>query len=258
MKNPIFLLLLIELASLCSFAQGPPIFTETPIMLGLNGRAIRTFGKYAHGENSRSYTHVVAIPYNITTQFQIGSVVPFTWKSSQGMSSRAGLGDVTLFAKQQAFQIDGTGKTFRMLVKGTTTLPTGNTSGEPAIGSGQWHLGLGIVAGYITTRLGLYAESGYLWISDGMPDEIYYALEASLPLLPQKYPPSQLNLSAGLTASINASSYDQTLFISSGLQYIAGRRFLMETGVLIPVKEDNPDATDTKYIFLLGARMLIF
>ena len=58
-------------------AQGPPITAETPIMLGLEGNGIRTFGKFISNENVTIYMQPIAIPYNITSKFQVGAVFPF-------------------------------------------------------------------------------------------------------------------------------------------------------------------------------------
>lgn len=249
---------MMTLLSFQAMAQGPPIFTETPIMLGLEGRGIRTFGRYVDAENGKAYVQVMAVPYNVSTKFQVGGVVPLVWKSPDGIPGRSGLGDVGIFVKQQILQKDGKGKTLRALLKATAGLPTGNTSKEPALGSGAWQAGLGAVAGYITTQFGLYAETGYRWVSDGLPGQYFYNLAASVPLLPQKYPPRQLNLSADLNGNVNASTGSHTLFLSPGLQYIAGRRILVETGIQLPLAEGAPAGQQTNFVFLLGARILIF
>ena len=45
-----FLITLLILTTECLHAQGPPINTDTPIMLGLGGRGIRTFFKLVRKE----------------------------------------------------------------------------------------------------------------------------------------------------------------------------------------------------------------
>lgn len=227
-------------------------------MLGLEGGGVRTFGRYVSAENGKAYAHIVAAPYNITARFQVGAMLPVIWKSPEGGPSRTGIGDVTVFAKQQVFQKDGRGKTLRALLKGAVSAPSGNTSKEPALGSGAWQAGFGAAAGHITTRFGLYAETGYRWVSDGLPDQYFYNLAASVPLLPQKYPPRQLNLSADLNGNVNASTGSHALFLSPGLQYIAGRRLLVETGIQLPLSEEVPAGQQTNFVFLLGTRILIF
>ncbi len=45
-------------------AQGPPIFTDTPIMLGLEGKGLRTFGNIVSKENANAYIQpVVELQY---------------------------------------------------------------------------------------------------------------------------------------------------------------------------------------------------
>jgi hypothetical protein len=48
------------------------------------------------------------------------------------------------------------------------------------------------------------------------------------------------------------------LFIAPAIQYIAGRRVLFETGIQLPLTEDVEVGQKTKYMVLLGTRILIF
>ena len=82
-----------SLFSTGTLAQGPPIFTDTPIMLGLEGGGVRTFGNIINKENANAYTHILAVPYNITSRWQVGGVVPFVSVSPEGMESRSGIGE---------------------------------------------------------------------------------------------------------------------------------------------------------------------
>ena len=243
-----------------SFAQGPPIFTDTPIMLGLDGRGIRTFGRYINRENVKVYVQPVAIPYNINAKWQVGAILP--WRrinpETEGLKANSGFGDITLFTKYQVFQKDGKGKTFRGLVKLSETIPSGNTSKAPAIGSGVNTTGIGFVTGYVTLKYGLYGEIGYNIVSDGSPNNLIYNLALSYPLLPQKYPPFQLNLSVDLNGSTVPEVDHNILFFSPGLQLITGKRFLLETGVQLPLSQSGYDGNKIKYTYTLGTRILIF
>jgi hypothetical protein len=51
------------------FAQGPTIFTETPIMLGVEGRGLRAFGNIVQRENANTYIQPIAIPYNMALMY---------------------------------------------------------------------------------------------------------------------------------------------------------------------------------------------
>ncbi len=250
----------ISLFSNQGFAQGPPIFTDTPIMLGLEGRGIRTFGRYISRENVKVYVQPLAIPYNINRKWQIGAILP--WRNlnpkTEGVGSNSGFGDLNLFTKYQLFQKDGKGKTFRGLIKLSETFPTGNDSKVPAVGSGVNTTGIGFVTGYVTLKYGLYGEIGYNIVSDGSPNNLAYNFAFSYPLLPQKYPPFQLNISVDLNGSTVPEIDQSILFFSPGLQLITGRRFLLETGVQLPLTQSGYGSNKFNYTYTLGTRILIF
>ena len=69
MKTHILLALIMLIISVKVEAQGPPIFTDTPIMLGLEGRGIRTFGNIISKENANAYVQPVVFPFNISTKW---------------------------------------------------------------------------------------------------------------------------------------------------------------------------------------------
>jgi len=69
MKQYLTVILLFSLTANV-FSQGPPITTATPIMLGLEGNGVRTFGKFISKENVNIYVQPIGIPYNVTPKFQ--------------------------------------------------------------------------------------------------------------------------------------------------------------------------------------------
>ncbi|MBL4642397.1 MAG: hypothetical protein JKY44_02275 [Flavobacteriaceae bacterium] len=99
------ILLLFLTLSLCS--QGPPITVETPVMLGMEGSGIRTFGKFISKENVNIYIQPIGIPYNITPRFQVGLLFPFKFITPKGSETSGGIGDVTIFTKYQLYKKDG-------------------------------------------------------------------------------------------------------------------------------------------------------
>jgi outer membrane putative beta-barrel porin/alpha-amylase len=263
MKSPKYLRLLIFAFIMCLFtaelmAQGPPIFTDTPIMLGLEGRGIRTFGNIVSKENANAYIQPLAIPYNITMKWQVGAIIPFVSKSPKQMPGNSGFGDLKIFTKYQIYQKDGKGKTFRGLVKITETLPTGNSKEAPPLGAGVYQTTISLVNGYVTTKYGIYGEFGYNIAHDGQPDNFIYNIAFGYPLLPQKYPPNQLNLFLELNGNYRFEDIGNNLFLSPGIQYIAGRKLLFETGIQLPLDEAAPEGQQTNFIWRLGIRILIF
>lgn len=258
MKKSYILLLFLLVLEIDVIAQGPPIFTDTPIMLGLEGRGVRTFGNIVSRQNANAYIHPVAFPYNITRKWQVGVVAPFVSISSDGMDSRSGFGDLQIFTKYQLFQKDGKAKTFRGLIKLTEVFPTGNTSEAPALGTGANQTNISFVTGYVTTKYGLYTEVGYNAISDNLPDNVIYKLAIGYPLLPQKYPPKQLNVFAELLGNYVLDDIGNNLFFAPGIQYIAGRKLLFESGIQLPLDEASPEGQKTNYILRIGTRVLLF
>jgi len=201
------------------FAQGPPIFTDTPIMLGLEGGGIRTFGRYINRENVKVYVQPFAIPYNLNARWQVGVILPWLRinPKTDGVKTNSGFGDLTLFTKYQVFQKDGKGRSFRGLIKLSETFPTGNTSESPSVGSGMNSTGIGFVTGLITTKYGIYGELGYNIVSEGSPNSLVYNFAFSYPLLPQKYPPFQLNISVDLNGRVIPEVDQNVLFFLTGI-----------------------------------------
>lgn len=257
MYNPLTLSCLL-LLSFGMFAQGPPIFTETPIMLGVEGRGVRTFGNIVQRENANAYIQPIAIPYNITNKWQVGAVVPFVSITPKGMSTNSGIGDLNLFVKRQLYQIDGKAKTLRGILKITETLPTGKNSVMPPLGADAWQTNVSTANAYVTTKFGIYSEIGYTFKGNHLTDNFIYNFALGLPLLPQKYPPKQLNLYLELNGVYNFDDIGNTLFISPGLQFIAGRKFLLESGIQLPLGQAAPEGRQTDYILRIGTRILIF
>jgi hypothetical protein len=194
MKAHILLALIILIISVKVKAQGPPIFTDTPIMLGLEGRGLRTFGSIISKENANAYVQPVVFPFNISTKWQVGAIASFVSVSPDGFDSQSGIGDVKVFTKYQIYKKDGKAKTLRGLIKLTETFPTGNSTNTPVLGTGAYQTTLSLVNGYVTTKWGVYGEFGYNFTNDGLPDNFIYNVAFGYPLLPQKYPPKQLNL----------------------------------------------------------------
>ncbi len=239
-----------------AYSQGPPITVETPIMLGLEGSGIRTFGKFISKENVNVYIQPIAIPYNISSKFQIGGIFPIKFITPKGEATTGGFADITVFAKYQLYKKDETAKTFRILANIKQTFPTGKTSSTPPIGSGNYQTYLGLIIGKITTAIGIYSDFGYNITSSKATDNFSYNFSVGVPLLPQKYPQKQINTFLEFNGNYLIDPKIHTLFISPGLQFIPGRRILFETSFQIPVLQQNITTNKTKYIFLLGTRFL--
>jgi len=255
--NKLLLTILFFWFSINLFAQGPPITTETPIMLGLEGSGIRTFGKFISKENANIYLQPIGIPYNITPKFQIGGIFPFKFITPQGTETTGGFSDITLFTKYQLYKKDEIAKTLRILANLKQSFPTGKTSSTPKIGSGIYQTYIGLIIGKISTAIGIYGDFGYNITSNGETDNFLYNFSVGVPLLPIKYPQKQINAYLEFNGNYLIDPKIHTLFISPGLQFIPGRRILFETSFQIPIVQNNITTNKTNYMVLLGIRFLI-
>jgi len=275
-------------------AQGPPIHTDTPIMLGLDGRGVRTFLKVVRmNELLRDGTRIsdpldrtmtalvypIVVPVNLTPTTQIGVIAPFVTRrleSNAGDVSSSGPGDATVFLKQLLVQVDRRAETFRLAVKGGVKLPTGDETGPLALGSGSVDYRFNALAGWIKSRWGFYGEAGYALNTNGAGvergDRFAYNAAVGYRLLPAHYthyPQPQLNIYLELNGSVagrstaggaeNPDTGGSLLLLSPGVQYVGGRRWLLEASVQVPVL-DEPNGTQlgTGWAAILGTRVLVF
>jgi len=277
------------------WAQGPPINTDTPIMLGLQGRGFRTFSRVIRKATLRrngskiadpndhrvtAWVTPLALPYNLfNDRFQLGVIVPLMRvevKSIGGTLSSSGIGDMRLFAKYLLYQYDRRNQTIRVASKAGVKLPTGDENSTPALGSGSTDLFFTTVAAWIQGRVGVYAEGIYnLNTTSGQVDfgnSFGYNVAFGYRLLPavyETYPSPQLNLFLelnGTTALRNQfagrtvdDSGGTTIFLSPGVQYVGGRRWLIEASWQVPVVNELHGAQlATDWTLSLGTRILLF
>ena len=256
--NRFILITIILTFSITLFAQGPPITVGTPVMLGLSGNGIRTFGKFISKENVKVYVQPIGIPYNVSAKFQVGAIFPFKFITPRNAEkTTSGLADIAVFAKYQLYKKDGKAKTFRVLANFKQSFPTGKNSTAPKIGSGIYQTYLGFTLGQISSNLGVYADFGYNITSGNATDNFSYNFSVGKPLLPHKYPQKQLNLFLEMNGNYLFDPKVHTLFFSPGLQLIPGRRILFESSFQIPIVQKNVLANKTNYMILLGTRFLI-
>ena len=298
MKNRFVVTVLAALAlsfvSSQSFAQGPPINTDSPILLGISGKAVRTFGKVIRLNTLRQdgneiadpmnrrvtvWVQPLALPYNFTDDFQVAAIFPYVNANlnTRGPNfSSSGLGDIQLFAKYAFYKRDRKNETFRLAGRVNFKLPTGDEKDLPALGTGSTDYSFAAVAGWIKHRVGIYLEGGYgLNTSNGavnFGNNFFYNLALGYRLLPkvyEKYPSPQLNGFLeinGATAAKNkinrvadANSGGTTIFLSPGLQYIGGRLWLVEASLQYPIiNEPNGIQLGTSWTASLGLRLLLY
>jgi len=247
------IILIVLLSTVKIFSQGPPIITDTPILLGLSGGGIRTFGKFAQSEAGKFFIAKLIVPYNFTSKFQVGITQDYASNSLNIGEQNSGFGATSVFMKIQLFKVDGKAKTFRSILKVVQRFPTGKMSHEEdSYGTAlQWNVG------YITTEYGLYGTFGYAYNSGDAPDSFSYDLAVGYPLLPQRYPVMQLNVFLEANGRKDFYSTRHLLFLSPGVQLIPTNGFLIETSFQIPVVQEE-FSTNVNYKYLVGIRYLFF
>ena len=251
--NKFIILAICTFLTLSLFAQGPPITVETPVMLGLEGSGIRTFGKFISKKSGTVYVQPIAIPYNISVKFQVGGIIPLMLKTPNEGETISGFGDLVLFAKYQIYKKDETAKTIRIITSIKQTFPTGKTG--ISVGNSQTYVG--IIVGKITTRMGIYSDFGYHITNNDATDNFTYNFSIGIPLRSHQYPQKQLNTFLEFNGNYLIESKAHTVFISPGFQFIPGRRILVETSFQIPLVQQNNTINKTNYAILLGSRFLI-
>ncbi len=276
-------------------AQGPPIFTDTPIMLGLQGRGVRTFAKFIRKStlrrdgnkisddlNRRVTVRVtpIALPFNLfSDRFQIGTILPLmdiNFKSTMQNMSSSGMGDIKVFLKYLLAQVDRRNETFRVAAKAGVKLPTGDENKNPALGTGSTDGFFTSVAGWIKGRTGVYVEGIYgLNTSNDRVDfgnSFSYNLALGYRLIPavyETYPSPQLNGFIEINGTTSnrdrlagkevENSGGTVVFLSPGLQYVGGRRWLIEAAFQFPVVHElHGTRLTTQWSFFLGTRLLLF
>ena len=266
-----------------ALAQGPPINTDSPILLGVSGAGARSFVKVikksSQDEDLTVTVSPVVIPYNVTTRLLVGGVFPYFNKeldTNTGSMSSSGFGDAKLFAKYVVHQIDKRQETIRFVVKSSVTLPTGDEDAKPALGDGTTDYSFGVVAGWIKPRVSLTTESVYTLNTSrrGMNYGDSFAYNFALgyrlsPAVYERYPSPQVNVYLelnGLTTKRNElkglnleNSGGTILLLSPGIQYVGGRKWLVEGSIQFPIVENlNESQLETDIIASLGLRILLF
>lgn len=277
-----------------AFAQGPPIQSDTPILLGLEGRGamVRTLvmrksklyqnGSKAFDPLNRRETIVaglLVLPFNLTSDLLVGTEIPtinVEMKTVGRSGSSFGLGDASVFAKWVFIQVDRLGKTFRIAAKGTVKFPTGNENRHPPLGTGALDYSLGAVGAWIGKRYGVYAGIAYRFngTSEGVDrgNGLEYNAALGFRVIPATYamyPAKQVNTYLEVNGrfawkdSLNdrefTDSGGNTILLSPGIQYIPSRILLVEASFQVPVVQRlNGTQLGTDFALSAGIRVLLF
>ena len=263
---------------------GPPINTDTPITLGLDGRGVRTFVKVIRASDDTDGQETttlwpVVVPYHVTTKGVAGIIVPTVFKEMQRGGetvSSSGLGDISIFAKYVVLQVDRHQQTFRLAPKLVLKLPTGDQKEAPALGSGSTDIAVGAVAGWLTGRLGFYGDGLYTITGESNGRQIGNGLEYNLalayrlsPVIYRTYPARQINAYLEFNGSWSGKDKIQSqeildsgghvIFVAPGIQYIPLRQLLGEISLQLPVLDElNGVQMGPDWTVNAGIRVLLY
>jgi hypothetical protein len=182
LRFTLFSLVILSFA-LPAFPQGPPIITDTAVISGIEGAALRSFLKYTEksgdlaggrdGELSVLSVPMV-LPYEIfPNKLLFVGKIPYTEKrrkvkdgAATERLSNSGIGDLSLNLKYLFFQKDAPNESTRAVFLGGVKLPTGEDDKKglpPPLqdGSGSYDYSLGLIISRFRERIGLSADLVY-------------------------------------------------------------------------------------------------
>jgi len=240
------------------FAQGPPIITDKPIMIGEKRIVIKTLSRVEVREDAVFFKIPLMGHYVIKPNLLVAAHLPLAGYNiiEHGHEhNKTGLGDINVQMKYQFFRWDKSSKTARAALKVQQYFPTGFNSSNYEISLGEWQTFAGITFGYEALRYGLGANIGYHYVA-GDDDLFHYKISTGLPLMPLVYPPKQINLYFEYDGEINVQTGNHSLFMAQGIQY-AIKRITFETAVKFPIFQQEPEKERQKYTLLFGTRFII-
>jgi len=240
------------------FAQGPPIITDKPIMIGEKRIIIKTLSRIEVRENETFYKIPLMGHYVIKPNLLVAAHLPLAGYHSLKLGEEnnlIGLGDVNVQLKYQFFRWDESRKTARAALKIQQFFPTGIETGNYEISINEWQTFAGLTFGYEALRYGLGANIGYHYAAN-QPDVFHYKLSAGLPLMPLVYPPKQINLYFEYDGEVNFQHGHHSLFMAQGIQY-AIKRLTFETAIKFPIFQNEHEGHQQKYTLLFGTRFII-
>jgi len=253
MKYNIILFLVFAFAK--TYAQGPPITADKPIMLGGNSFTTKTLVEIRNNDRGTAFYAPVMLHYLPTSNTLFAVHLPYIGYDLDDAGSGSSLADIKLLGKYQFFRKDGTGKTWRLVAKTLQTLPTGEELDLIDLSTGEYQGYYSLVSGYETLKYGISTEVGYNWApgSDSTLDEFRAKFGVGLPLLKPQYPNKQLNLYFEYTSSWLVDRDWYQLLYAQGIQY-ALKNVTIDLAVQLPLVKDIPENRALNYSVFLGTR----
>ncbi len=234
-------------------AQGPPITTDKPIMLGGKSFTVKTLTEI-RTTNSGTATHIpLVIHYLPTEKTLLGIHLPLvSYDFNNGLNDLA-IADLQILGKYQFYRKDKTGRTHRLVAKTIQTLPTGKSLDILQISTGNYQSYFGVVSGLETLKYGISSEIGYNWSPSSNLDELRVKQGFGLPLLKPQYPNKQVNLYFEYTSNWLVERGWYQLLYAQGIQY-ARKNITFDVAIQFPLVNDFPEERTLKQSVFIGTR----
>jgi len=256
MIKKVFILIAVCFWGFFAKAQGPPILTDKPIMLGEKRIILKTLVHHHIYEDGTFWHAPLMAHYIIKPNLLVAAHIPYASFSKNDGESDSGLGDISATIKYQFFRRDQSSKTFRVAAKLMQLFPTGINSGIDEISLGEFQTHIGLTAGYEALRYGLGVNLMYHDLGDQGDDFFMYKGSVGVPLMPLVYPPNQINLYFEYEGNIRANDGTHTLYFAQGVQY-AMKRVTVESSIKVPLIKNPTMDVGIKRILFFGARFII-
>lgn len=258
MKQYVILLFIAVITCQYTFAQGPPITSDKPIMLGSKRIVFKTLTELRLTEEGSFLFAPLRVHYLPTSNSLIGIHIPFVHTNlKDGIIGKegAGLGDIQLLGKYQFLRKDKTGKTFRMVAKALATIPIAQERELGLQDMGIFQTYVGMVAGLETIKYGVSNELGYNFVPTRKRDELRYKLGFGLPLLKPSYPVNQINLYFEYANNWAIQAKEFEMLYAQGIQYAKGK-MTYEVSVQFPLIQ-TLDFGKRELSVFIGTRIVI-
>lgn len=252
-KNWLFAILLCTGLGSQTFAQGPPITADSPIMIGGGRILLRNLTEIRSTDFGTFVWAPLMFHYLPTSNSVVAVHLPMVHYDFEDGRSGTTLGDIQLKGKYQFYRKDGMGKTFRMVVTTLQNLPTGKELGIEGMSTGHYESYFSMVMGYETLKYGISTEVGYNISPDGNNDKAAINIGFGLPLLEPTYPVNQLNLYFEYENEFYTETGGYRLLFAQGVQY-AVDALTLDAAVQVPLVQDLMSGRERNYSLFFGAR----
>lgn len=219
-------------------AQGPPILTDKPIMLGQYKGTARLIYTRQRTSKLTSTNLIPMVDFNVSNSLAVEAGAMFTHLDGSAYKGLK-LTDIMGGIKLQYFKFDLKGKTLRLANKINYTKQVSYSHAAiKTTGMLGWGFGGGFLAGFESLKFGTVAEAGVQYLN--IPDRLRgtfvdLKLSAGLPLLRQQFPVRQINVYIEQEYLDQIQARSAAWLLSGGLQAIYGvvaLEFFYQTCVL--------------------------